>query len=182
MAALSHELSLRKRKRRQSLTESVGDKIRRLIQEGYWPLGTRLPNEMEVAESLGVSRGTLRSALNTLVQEGLIIRRQGIGTFVTSNKPLLRNNLHINLGATEIIESMGLEPGCTYMKCEIVSAEDKTADLLDLTPGTNVIFLERVRTADGQPVVFCTDIFAEKLLGRMTVEERDIIKSCGLRE
>ena len=152
-------------KRRQPLPFIVSDKIRRLIQDGVWPPGFQLPSEAELSQAMGISRATLRAALTTLEREGLIIRRHGVGTFV-ADRPLLRNNLHINFGITELIESMGLEPGCKGMKISLAPAESYVAEQLDLVPDSKVVTIERIRTASGKPVVFSIDIFPDVLLER----------------
>ena len=143
-------------KRRQPLPFVASDKIRSLIQDGVWPPGFQLPSETELSQAMGISRATLRAALTTLERQGLIIRRHGVGTFV-ADRPLLKNNLHINFGIAELIESMGLEPGCEGMKISLVPAESYVAEQLDL---------ERIRTASGKPVVFSIDIFSDVLLER----------------
>lgn len=148
---------------RRPLPSIAISKIRTLIQSGECPPGAQLPNEMELAKAMGVSRTTLRAALDALEREGLIIRQRGVGTFV-AEKPLLENNLEINSGVTDLIESMGLKPGCKDLKIRIVPADVHIAEQLELAPNSSIVILERVRTADGKPVVFSTDFFSSKLL------------------
>jgi len=127
--------------------------------------GTQLPSETELAAELGISRTTLREALNILQQEGTIIRRQGVGTFLT-RQPLLPNRLDINLGVTELIQSMGLEAGIGAMDAKTIPADDQCAAHLDVPEGTPLIDLQRIRTADGKPVVLSRDIFPLSLLAQ----------------
>ncbi len=148
---------------RRTLPSLVTSKIRALIQSGDCPPGAQLPNEMELAKAMGVSRTTLRAALNALEQEGLIIRRRGVGTFV-AERPLLKNNLEVNSGVTDLIESMGLKAGCEDLKIRIAPADVRVAEQLELAPNSSIVILERVRTANGKPVVFSTDFFSSKLL------------------
>ena len=96
--------------RKQPLSRVLGDQFRSLLQQGILKPGTQLPPELDFAKTLDISRMTLRQALNILEREGTIIRRQGIGTFLTA-QPLLPNRVDLNLGVTENIISMGLEPG-----------------------------------------------------------------------
>ena len=164
---------------RRPLPSIVTGKIRALIQSGDCPPGARLPNEMELAKAMGVSRITLRTALDALEREGLIMRRRGVGTFVTE-RPLLATNLEVNSGVTDLIESMGLKPGCEDLKIRMASADAHIAEQLGLAPNSSIVIVERVRTANEKPVAFSTDFFSSKLLeqgGRIiSLEElRDLL-------
>lgn len=171
MDDLLRELALKKRERGNSLVEVISADIRQMIQEGTLPLGSQLPGETELAEVLGVSRGTLRAALNSLSDQGLIIRRRGVGTFVTWSRPLLQNNLHANLGVTELIKEMGLQPGCSYLNCKMTKVDEKSAGVFSVARDDPMVVIERVRTADEQPVVLSIDQFPQALLARMTLAE-----------
>jgi GntR family transcriptional regulator len=147
----------------ESLPELTANRIREMILNGTLPSGTRLPNELELASIMGVSRGTLRSALGKLEQKGLIWRRQGIGSFV-SEIPIMENRLDINTGVTDLIESMGLKPGCNLLKTTIVQANEKQAKQLNVPLDTALVSIKRIRTADDKPVVASTDLFPYQLL------------------
>lgn len=67
------------------LYRKVGDLLATRIHEGFWQAGDMLPNEFELAEQFNVSQGTVRKALGTLEARGIVERRQGRGTFVTTN-------------------------------------------------------------------------------------------------
>lgn len=158
----------------ESLPELTANRIRMMINRGELPPGTQLPNEIELAEAIGVSRGTVRSALSLLQQHGLIWRRQGVGSFV-SEIPILQNRLDINLGVTDLIESMGLQPGSKVLKIEIIPADQDLARQLDLSEGRPLVSVRRIRTADEKPVVASVDIFPVSLLEggpeKMTFQE-----------
>jgi DNA-binding transcriptional MocR family regulator len=81
----------------ESLPEITANRIREMIYNRKLLPGARLPNEVELAEVMGVSRGTMRTALNILQEQGLIWRRQGVGSFV-SEQPILEQRLDINRG------------------------------------------------------------------------------------
>lgn len=66
-----------------SLYYQVAEKIKQNIDSGTWPRGSRLPSEPELSELFSVSRSTVRQAISTLVDEGLLLRKQGSGTYVT---------------------------------------------------------------------------------------------------
>ncbi|UWU26151.1 GntR family transcriptional regulator (plasmid) [Rhizobium sp. CB3060] len=70
--------------RRRNISETAADMLRSEVSGGKWPIGTRLPNESVLADTLTVSRGTIREAVRVLVSEGLLETRQGSGTYVCS--------------------------------------------------------------------------------------------------
>ena len=77
--------------RQHSLFEEVQKRITEKIREGVWKQGEAIPNELELADLFGVSQGTVRRALHELVSQGVLLRRQGKGTFVASFKQNLES-------------------------------------------------------------------------------------------
>lgn len=147
----------------ESLADAVAVEIRRLISDGEWKAGEQIPNEPELARLMGISRSTLRAALDDLAAQGFIVRRQGIGTFVRQ-RPLIQNNLHINTSVTEMIEGLGYTPGCSRMEIRTEEADAEIAEELDIQPGAELVVVERTRTADGEPVILSVDMMALSLL------------------
>lgn len=145
-----------------SLTSRVRQEILKRIQDGRQPPGSRLPAEIDLARALGVSRTSLRDALLQLEQEGTIIRRHGYGTFVRS-LGVLQNNLDQNLSATELIRGHGMEPGTRDTRLSWNAASHHEAELLQVNEDSPTIVLERLRTADGRPVVFTRDVIPASL-------------------
>ena len=150
------------------LASRVREEVRDRIQDGRFAEGVQLPPEVELATSLGVSRTTIREALLQLEQEGLVIRRHGHGTFVRSSARL-RGSLNANISATQVIRSHGMEPGTSHARLERVPAPDDVAADLGIAAGAELIELERVRTADGRPVIFSVDMIPASLF-----EEADV--------
>lgn len=109
-------------------------------------------------ERMGVSRTTLREALRILEDQGLIIRKRGRGTYV-SERPII-NDLSQNYGVSEMISRAGLEPGTLCSESRIEIASSLVVKKLEIPEGTKVFALERVRTADGSPVVWSTNYAA----------------------
>jgi GntR family transcriptional regulator len=118
---------------------------------------------MELVTILGVSRTVVRDALRILEEDGLITRRHGVGTFVRKNAIL--NNLSLDFGATDMIISAGMTPGTTHVVVKVEAAKGLTAEALALDEGTPVVTIERVRTADGRPVVYSLDALPLALIG-----------------
>ncbi len=150
---------------KDSLPQITANHIRTMINNKTLAPGARLPNEIELAEATGVSRGTIRAALSLLEQQGLIWRRQGMGSFV-SEKPILENRLDINIGVTELIKSMDLVPGCLNIDIKTVPADGLTSQQLQVSPGSPLVYIRRTRTANDRPVISSIDIFSQELLQR----------------
>lgn len=142
---------------------TVREELARGIGQGRWRAGDRLPAEPELATSLGVSRATLRDALRSLEEDGFVTRIRGAGTFVT-HRPRLRNNLDVNFGVTDLISSMGMRPGTRQLGTVEGAATGEEAERLHLRADDPVARVQRVRTADGRPVVLSTDVVPASLL------------------
>jgi DNA-binding GntR family transcriptional regulator len=142
---------------RSRLSFAVRDEIASRISSGDIGPGNKLPPEPQLATELGVSRATLREALRSLEEDGFVRRTRGSGTFAT-HRPRLRNNLDINFGVTEAIRAAGMEPGTSERTVRTGRASSDVSRRLAITAGDRVIVVERVRTADGRPVVYSRDI------------------------
>ena len=149
---------------RKTLTDVAQQELRQAITRGAYRPGSQLPTEAELCEMLGVSRTVVREALRMLEDEGLVARRHGVGTFVR-NHPILKN-LNFNFGITEMIESAGLTPGTSHLAIQQENADQEKAEQLHVPIGTPLVTIERVRTADGRPVVYSLDTLTASLLER----------------
>jgi GntR family transcriptional regulator len=123
------------------------------IHSGEWSPGERLPAEPDLAVEVGVSRATLREALRSLTEEGYIERRPGAGTRLVP-RTLVPASLDNNIGVADVIRSMGMVPGTKSLEFQLAEAPDDVARDLGLGGMRRVAVIERVRTADGTPVVF----------------------------
>lgn len=149
---------------RKTLTEIAQQELRQAITAGTFRRGSQLPTEAELCQMLGVSRTVVREAIRVLEEDGLVARRHGVGTFVR-DRPILKN-LNFNFGITEMIESAGQTSGTSHLAIRTESADKEIAEQLRVAPGTSVVTVERVRTADGRPVVYSLDSLPESLLQR----------------
>jgi len=146
---------------RKTLTEIAQQELRQAITGGTFQPGSQLPTEAELCETLGVSRTVVREALRVLEDDGLVVRRHGVGTFVR-NRSIIKN-LNFNFGITEMIESAGLKSGTSHLALHKETADGEKAERLHVQLGTLVITVERVRTANGHPVVYSSDTLTEAL-------------------
>jgi GntR family transcriptional regulator len=111
--------------------------------------GDLIPSERLLCEQFGVSRMTIRQAVDALVVEGLLVREQGRGTFVAPTKL----DLEVRLASFgEEMVRRGMVPSSRVLAAEIVAATPDVADALEILPGERVYFLYRVRLADGVPM------------------------------
>jgi GntR family transcriptional regulator len=151
-------------RRTARLSTAVRDLIADRISSGAIRPGSRLPPEPELAGELGVSRATLREALRSLEEDGSVHRLRGRGTFVT-DRPRLRNNLDVNFGVTDAIRQAGLAPGTEALSVHEARASAEEARRLAIDPGDDLLVVERVRTANGRPIVFSRDIVPRSVIG-----------------
>jgi GntR family transcriptional regulator len=143
---------------------AVREELAHRVSEGKISIGSRLPPEPVLAAELGVSRATLREALRSLEDDGLLRRTRGAGTFVT-HRPRLRNNLDVNFGVTDAIRAAGMIPGCETARVASAPASSDESRRLALGPDDKVVVVERVRTADRRPVVLSRDVLSRELVG-----------------
>jgi GntR family transcriptional regulator len=154
---------------------SVQNELRQRIDRGDLPAGARLPSEPELAAELQVSRATLREALRAMELEGLLRRRQGSGTFVADH-PRMANSLDVNFGVTDAIRAAGMTAGIARARHWVEPASAGEAALLELEPGQDVLVVERVRTAEGKPVVLSRDLFPSRLLAGHDLAVREMLE------
>ena len=127
----------------------VSQHLERAIESGEFPPGTLLENEIELADRLGISRPTMRRAMEHLVDKGLIVRRRGIGTRVVQPKvrrPLELTSLYEDLAGT------GQQPTTSVLEFEHRAADAEVAERLACAEGDPVVWVMRLRSARGNPI------------------------------
>lgn len=144
-------------KRRPPLADFVRSELRRMIDSGECPAGSRLPREADLCDRFNVSRITLREGVQSLVQDGYVVRRQGSGTFVT-RRGALQNSLDVNFSYTDYLERAGIRAGKKILSLEAVEAGAEAAEALALEEGAPLVEVRRLRTADGVPAVYSVDV------------------------
>ena len=150
---------------RPLLAEVVRTELKRAILGGEFAVGSKLPNEDRLCERFGVSRVTVREAVRGLIEDGLVIRKHGSGTYVT-RRPMLQNSLDTNFSYTEFIEASGLRAGRQLVGHRTLAASDETAAALGIEPGASVVEVRRIRTADRRPAVYSIDQIPAELVGK----------------
>ena len=146
----------------------VKEFVREKIEAGVWPSGTLIPSERDFCEQFGISRMTVRQALGELVSEGLVVREKGKGTFVAL--PRLRQRLTRLSGFSDDMHARGKQPGATLLSIRLVPAKPSAARALGILPHEEIVVIERLRLADGEPLAIETSHLhfagVEGLIGR----------------
>ncbi len=124
--------------------------LRDEIINARWKPGDMMPSETEMIEQFDVSRITVRQALELLVEEGLIYRRRGRGTFVAV--PGIEQGLNRIISFTEDMRRRGLHPGTDVLSTSVVPASEEIAGKLKVPVGEDLARYERLRLADGEPL------------------------------
>ncbi len=145
---------------RVSLVDNTERALRNWLEHGAHRTGDRLPPELELAAMLGVSRGTLRTALERLEGTGEIVRRQGSGTFVGRivAPTAFDEGLETLVTYSQLARRRGVSPAVRELNVAREPVAQEPAELLEIAPGTPVLTIERVVVADGEPAALMRDV------------------------
>ena len=146
----------------EAVYRQIADQIQEQIDTGELKSGDRLQSERQMSQELGVNRLTVRRAFNVLVERGLIDRRHGGGTFVST--PRIERFADRLVPFLLAMREKGLTPGAEVITYEQDSADDAMAGLLCLKSGAPIIHIYRVRTIDGEPAMLEQMYFSAELL------------------
>lgn len=131
------------------------------MRSGQWPRHYKLKAEDDLAEEYGVSRGTLRQALQGLVEEGLLTQVQGKGTFVAASSgdaPLAQRLVTLH----EVLAASGQDFTTEVLEQEVVRGPDRIRKMLDLPEHEQLLYIRR-RLVEGEPVVVLENYVRIKL-------------------
>lgn len=131
------------------------------IDAGQWAPGEALPPERVLCEQLSVSRVTLRMAVDAMVEQGLVTRRQGAGTFV---RPSIEHALSSLTSFSEVLRQKGHRPGTQWIEQVQRRAHGEEILRLGLSPDSLVASLTRLRSADGQVMAFERAVIPARLV------------------
>jgi GntR family transcriptional regulator len=132
------------------LYHQLSEQLSASIADGRLQPGDPFENEVALAERLGLSRPTVRRAIQEMVDQGLLVRRRGLGTRVANRKVHRRAEL---TSLWDDLRREGRHPRTTILTHEIVT-DERAAAALDLEPDTPMLLVVRVRTADGDPIAY----------------------------
>ena len=123
------------------------ERVRDLIDQ--LTVGEAIPSERQLSLDLGVSRLTVRAALDELVREGCLVRRRGAGTFVS--EPKIAQELTMSSFTDEIL-ARGMTPGSKTLELRVVPAGARLGRILHVSPSERVVVAKRLRLADRDPL------------------------------
>jgi GntR family transcriptional regulator len=129
----------------------IEESLLELIDAGRLAAGDRMPPERDLAARLGVSRMTLRQALDGLVRRGLLVRRGGRGTFVAA--PKVEQDLRVLRSYPEELHDQGVATDTRILRFETVPASLRVAAALGVDAGASLHQIERLRRAGGEPLL-----------------------------
>ncbi|TCT17567.1 GntR family transcriptional regulator [Melghiribacillus thermohalophilus] len=135
------------------------------IENGELKSGDPIPSEREMAEKYEISRMTVRQAVNNLVNEGLLTRSKGRGTFVADKKieqPLMKLT-----GFSEDMKRRGIEPGSKLISFDVIKASKKVSKHLNINEGDSVYQISRLRLGDGDPMAYEVSYLPEKRITKI---------------
>lgn len=143
--------------------------VKRNISAGTIGPGELLPSEAELCKTFDVSRSTVRQAIGSLEAEGLVVRKQGRGTFVA--EPKMRRKTENVYSFTSEISSMGLTPSSTLVEFEVITPTPDIVKVLELnSPDTEVYRFTRIRNVNGEPLILETSFYPQYIYPKLTRE------------
>jgi len=148
----------------------VAEQLEHAISTGQLSPGDRIPNEVAMAQALGLSRPTLRQAMQSLVDKGLVVRKRGVGTQVVRSRirrPLQLTSLYDDLAQA------GETPETRVLGLSLTAAQGSDASELRLAIGAPVWSLERLRLVGGQPLALLHNVIPAELIDLEGVDLTD---------
>ena len=152
---------------RVSRIEKVREGLLHDLFTGKLRVGTKLVNEERLATRFDVSRSSVREAVSALVTAGYLERHHGSGTYVVG-LPGPRHALDATLSYTHMIAEAGMTPGMRVLSVETRPATHDEGAALNLSREEPIRRLERLRTADGRPVIYSIDVIPESVVSTVT--------------
>lgn len=150
--------------RTESISEQVNTILRERICNARYAPGQRLPSESSLSEEFGVSRSTIRTVLAKLAVEGLILRKQGDGTYV--NERLKEVNTHLGglWDFAHLIERSGFEVSIQPLSMKMVAATEDEARALAINTGDELLSMVRLFSANKEPAILAKNLIPASLL------------------
>lgn len=161
----------------------VAEQISEAIRRGDLPPGSRLDNEIMLADRLGLSRPTVRQAIQYLVDKGLLVRKRGVGTQVVHGQ--VKRSVELT-SLYDDLRRAGQDPATTVLAIETVACDEGIAQVLGLTTGSEVLRIERLRYASGEPLALLHNWLppGPASLSAASLEERglyEVLRAAGVR-
>lgn len=147
--------------------KSIADRLRIRLNSADFSIGSPLPAEKRLAEEFGVSRMTVRKAVDLLVGWGLVIRRHGSGTYV-AKKDVHHETTNLT-GFIEVMRNQGKEVVSEVLEFNVMPAPPAIASQLRINIDERIYFSRRVRSVDGKPLMVEDSYMPVKLFRNLSV-------------
>lgn len=157
----------------EPLYYQIREDIREKINSGEYPTNSLIPSEAELCEVYNVSRVTVRRAILDLVQEGILTRGKGKGTFVSETYGLTTMNGVQSF--TQELLGLNMRPSAKLLSCKIRQADQALRRTLDLSEGEQVVTISRLRLTNNEPCMVEVMNFPYKLVPG--IEQEDLAES-----
>jgi GntR family transcriptional regulator len=141
----------------------VANRLRGRLRREYTG-GGKLPGENALAVEMRVSRGTVRQALTILQHEGLVSRRQGLGTFAVPHVSGIPARIDFAYEFTELITASGYEAGVQTLEKGLATASAETASMLNIEQGAPMLRVRKLYLAGGRPAIYEQDLLPTGLI------------------
>lgn len=143
--------------------------IKRFVSAGILSPGDLLPSEAELCKNLAISRSTVRQAIGSLEEEGLVVRKQGRGTFVA--EPKMRRRSENVYSFTSEITAMGLTPSSTLIEFDVIKPSPDIMKMFSLKTNEDLFYrFTRIRRVDGEPLMLETSFYPQYIYPKLTRE------------
>ncbi len=148
-----------------SLSERARQNIHKYISKMELEKSNKLPSEESLAKIIGVSRVTIRKALDDLAAEGIVFRRQGKGTFVNVDSLNIKVKFNPAMEFSQMIRKCGYEPSVQLLNIQTIPYDEVIGSLLQLEKSSTLVMTEKFFLADGKICAYCIDYFDLSLIG-----------------
>ena len=150
----------------QRLSVRIMHRILQEIKTGIYQDLSRLPPEVEIAETLGVSRTVVRDSLSILEREGFVTRKHGLGTIINRHVLSVVTRIDLEKEFLVMLREAGYHPTVPFVQVREHPAGEDLAQIMQIEPDDTVIQVDRLVCADGVPTIFCEDYLVKKLVKR----------------
>lgn len=154
--------------------------LRFSIANSEWEANQLIPSENELSKTYGLSRMTVRSVIINLVNEGLLYRVQGKGTFVSPPKISTKSPAY--QGVREQLEMQGYKIETKIIENVLISPDNRIMNILGVLQNEKVVFIKRVRIADGIPVSIHNSYIPVRLCPIIPAEELETDQLCTIMD
>ena len=161
------------------LYQQLYDAILSKIESGEYEHGQRIPSEPQLSEMYGIGRVTVRSALQRLVDENILIKKQGKGTFVA--EPKFVESISAGGSFIESCLQIGAIPGTQILKKGLIKVDADLAQTIDASVGADVLYIKRLRLVNGLPSILEEDYFHPRFdfLLHTDLNDKSLLKVIG---